>query len=137
MIETKTTQSDIDIQAALRQVLTSAEYAPLTHDRRHVEIAVQDGVVTVSGHVKTPQTVLYLRNRAATIPGVKAVQIENLFDDETIRREVGKVIPYGVQVRVEYGTVILTGQIPQDTSVEELVKRVALVPGVHRVITTF
>jgi osmotically-inducible protein OsmY len=37
----------------------------------------------------------------------------------------------------EYGAVILTGYLPEDASVAELVEKIAQVPGVHRVVTAF
>jgi osmotically-inducible protein OsmY len=137
MAELKTIRSDMDIQASLHSLMTSADYPPLTHDRHHIAFEVQDGAVKASGYVKTPQTIAYLQNRLAMMPSVKEVDLTNLYDDESIRRESGKEIPYGVQVRVEYGTVILAGSLLEDVSVEDLVKRVALIPGVHRVITMF
>lgn len=130
-----TTRPDVDIEEDIQRIMRT--YPPLSHDSHRIQVQVQDGSVTISGYVKALQTARYLRNRIATTPGVRAVNADALFDDESIRLQVGRVIPVGVYVNPEYGAVILSGKPPSDVSVEDLVKKVALVPGVHRVITSF
>ncbi|MFW5692049.1 MAG: BON domain-containing protein [Chloroflexota bacterium] len=137
MAETKekAPRSDAQIEAEVQRVLHS--YPPLVHDRHRLTITVNDGMLKVSGYVKSVPTYHYLRENLTRIEGVREVDANELYDDENIRRDVGQVVPYGVQVIVEYGAVILAGQLNEDAAVEDLVRKVALVPGVHRVLTTF
>jgi osmotically-inducible protein OsmY len=129
-----TTQpSDTDIEARVHDVMHG--YPPLTNDRHQVSVTVENATITVAGHVKTLVTFKYVRENLAAIPGVTGLDSEQFFNDESIRRGVGHVVPAGTQVNVEYGAVILTGPTPDDP--EALVKEVALVPGVRRVITAF
>jgi osmotically-inducible protein OsmY len=136
MGETRTTavRPDPDIEADIHRLMIT--YPPLAHDRHRVDIAVQDGAVTVSGHVKALPTYHYLLNNLSTVPGVKLVNADGFYNDEALRREVGRIVPYGIVVVMEYGAVILAGKLPEEFSIEDLVKEVALIPGVHRVITS-
>jgi osmotically-inducible protein OsmY len=94
-------------------------------------------VATLSGHVKSPISRRYLLDRAAQVSGVRAVDGEGLFTEETIRLEAGRHIPSGVIANAYYGTVILTGKLPDGTSAAEIVNQLAQIPGVERVITKF
>ncbi len=114
-----------------------AHYPPLQSDRHHLRIEVQDGVVILSGHVRTPNTYRYLLNHVAEVRGVTSVNYQLLFVEEVIRLETGRRIPLGVIANVAYGAVILTGKLPTDTSAETVVNNVAQVPGVDRVVTRF
>ena len=69
--------------------------------------------------------------------GVTGVDLSRLFDDDFIRLEAGKAIPVGVIANIEYGTVVLTGRLPQNMSADEVVSKVGTVPGVRRVVTAF
>lgn len=127
-------RSDIDIEADIHARMT--DYPPLSHDRHRVHISVEDGVVTVRGYVKTPPTARFLLAAIGRVDGVKAIISSDFHDDETIRLEVGRMIPMGIFVNVEYGALILAGQLPKAMTIETLVERVGRVPGVHRVVTT-
>jgi osmotically-inducible protein OsmY len=139
MADTATTftqRPDIDIQADIDRVIT--HYPPLQKDRHAIQTRVENGVVTVSGHVQTPITRRYLLTQLPTVPDVKSVNADQFFDDETIRIEAGSDIPVGVILgKVYYGTAVLSGQLPPDTTAEEVAKRVANVVGVKRVVTDF
>lgn len=128
-------RSNDAIESDILHIMRS--FPPLTNDRHRIKIEVQDGAVTVSGYVKSKPTYLYLLNKLVHIPGVKSIQADELHDDGTIRLDVGHVVPAGIQVVVEYGAVILAGSLPDGMTVDELVRDVALVPGVHRVLTAF
>ncbi|MCU0480132.1 MAG: BON domain-containing protein [Anaerolineae bacterium] len=129
------TRADEDILDDIHDLLTT--YPPLQHDRHAIQIRVERGVVTVTGHIKAMPTYEYLAFNLPKVKGILHVNADDLYEDETIRREVGKVTPLGTQVRVEYGVVILTGQLPSDMSVEDVVNAVAEVRGVARIITAF
>lgn len=126
---------DIDIEKDAQNLMR--HYPPLTNDRRRVSVTAQDGVVTVAGHVKSTPTYLYLLDHVAAIPGVKEVVNGGFYVDEEIRLHLGRVVPPGVNVNVEYGAVILAGRLPEGVQIENLVRQVGLVPGVNRVLTTF
>jgi len=127
--------ADVDIQAAIQHEMRA--YAPLMHDRHRVHITVEDGVIHLSGYVKSAPTYRYLLSHINTFKGVQGVVVEEFYNDEAIRLDVGQAVPTGIFVNVEYGAVILSGDLPEGEDVEQLVRKVGLVPGVHRVLTAF
>ncbi|MBI5671007.1 MAG: BON domain-containing protein [Chloroflexi bacterium] len=131
-----TRRPDVDIQADIERLLLT--YPPLTKDRHSIQVQVQDGAVTVTGHVQTPNTRRYFLNLIPTVEGVTSVDATRLFDDESIRLEVGRLLPTGVRVgRFQYGNVVLTGRLPDDVNADDLLEQVRQVPGVRRIITDF
>jgi osmotically-inducible protein OsmY len=115
-----------------------ATYPPLTKDRHALQVTVQKGAVTVSGHVQTPSTRRYFLDKLAQLPGVSAVKSDEFYEDQTLRIEVGKIIPVGVIVaRVQYGVVVVSGQLPDGMTEEDLGRHIQTVPGVKRVVTAF
>jgi len=137
MVETTALPSDtdIDLHALIQHKLTS--YPPFMADRHRVRITVNNGVAVITGYVKSAVTEIYVANRIRNIPGVKDIIDKRLYNDEEIRLNVGSVVPPGVMVTVEYGAVILSGKLPDGTTVEQLVRQVGQVPGVHHVVTSF
>lgn len=132
---TQTIRPDVDIEEDVRALI--AHYPPLQADRHQVRILVNDGVVTLQGHVRSLITQGYLSDHAAEIAGVKSVDASGLFNEETIRLEAGQHIPGGVIANAVYGTVILTGKLPEGTSAESVVDALSKIPGVTRVVTKF
>ncbi len=132
---TEVTRPSVDIEEDIQGII--AHYPPLQADRHKLHIDVEDGVVALSGHVKTLITRRYVRDRAAQVRGVQAVNGERLYTEETIRLEAGQRIPLGVIANAIYGTVVLTGTLPEGKAAEEIASAVAQIPGVERVITKF
>lgn len=130
-----TTRPDVDILADIEAAI--GQYPPMVNDRRHVKIVVLDGAVSVFGHVKTAITCTYLQDTIAQIEGVRSVDISALYNDDTIRRDIGSLIPFGVWANVEYGHVILTGRLSGETDPNSLINQVRSVPGVRDVRTKF
>lgn len=126
---------DVDILEAIHTVI--AHYPPLAADRHHVRVSVVSGTAVLEGHVKTPITRQYLIEHVAAVPGVRGVQTKALYDDETIRLELGPVLPEGVFANPAYGVVVLSGALPGGVAEMDAVERAAAVPGVVRVVTTF
>lgn len=126
---------DVDIEADVNNII--AMYPPLMADRHHVDVIVQSGVVVLKGHVKTPISRLYLIEHVAAIHGVVGISADHLYDDETIRLNVGKQVPYGVYANPIFGIVALTGKLPDGVSQDEIIQRTASVPGVVRVVAAF
>jgi hypothetical protein len=85
----------------------------------------------------TPITRQYLVERVAGLPGVRGISSEALYDDETIRFEVGSRVPGGVLVNPSYGVVVLSGTLPAGLSEEDAARHAATVPGVIKVVTHF
>lgn len=127
--------ADADLKAAVEQVII--DYPPAIHDRHRIHIIVHNGEVALKGNVKSAITRKYLLEHVARVGGVTLVDFSGLYDDDTIRLDVGQVVPHGVFVNVIYGAAVLSGTPPTDMSVEELVRKVGTVSGVQRVVTSF
>jgi osmotically-inducible protein OsmY len=126
---------DVDIEEDIHNLI--AHYPPLQADRHHFDIDVEDGIVIPHGHVQSLISRRYLLERVGAIRGVLSVNDEQLHAEETIRLETGQRIPTGVIANVVYGTVILTGTLPDGMSEAAVAQQVAQVPGVERVVTKF
>jgi osmotically-inducible protein OsmY len=129
------TRPDIDIDDDVLNIIL--HYPPLAADRHHIHIEVQDGTVSLSGHTSNPISRKYLVEKVAGIPGVIGVSADLLYDEASISLNAGQVISPGVLVNVRYGTVLLSGKVPADVDADALAMRVAEIPGVMRVVTTF
>jgi hypothetical protein len=123
---------DVDIEEDVNDIIVT--YPPLAADRHHIHVTVQSGVVVIDGHVRTPINRRVLIERTSDIPGVAGINADEFFDDETIRLQVGKLLPYGIYANPAFGVVALTGKPPVEPSVQEIIQRVARVPGVVRVV---
>ncbi len=132
---TQTIRPDLDIEEDIRGVI--AHYPPLQADRHHLSITVQNGDVTVQGHVRSLISRGYLIEHVGRVPGVRALESSRLFCDEAIRMEAGQRIPTGVIANAVYGVVILTGTRPESVAAETIVAGIAQIPGVVRVVTKF
>jgi hypothetical protein len=126
---------DIDIDDDVLNIIL--RYPPLTNDRHHIDMWVEDGVVFLKGHTATPINRRYLLERISEIPDVVGVNADGFYDDANISLDVGQVVPPGVLANSRYGTVVLSGKLPADTDVDAIAMRVAQIPGVQRVITSF
>lgn len=121
---------DGDIVEDIRTIIV--KYPPTNNDRHHIDVRVEEGVAHLTGHVQTPIHRRYLQDKVALVSGVRAVDVDELYDDETIRLDVGALVPEGVQVNVRYGTVLLGGVGADDA----LAQQVTTMPGVARVVTS-
>lgn len=126
---------NMDIEEDIRDLI--AHYPPLQADRHQLHIDVREGVVNVRGHVRSLISRRYLAERVAEIRGVYAVNVDRLYSEETIRLEAGQHIPTGVIANADYGTVILTGELPEGETSEAVASSVGQIRGVERVITKF
>lgn len=133
MTQQTTTRPDIDIEADIIDIIL--RYPPLAADRHHINITVQNGVVHVSGNTISGINRGYLLQQLATVPNVVGVDDTLFYDDNTITREAGQLIPTGVMVNTTYGVVVLSGKQPDD--VDTVAMKVAQIPGVVRVVTIF
>ncbi|MBC8170769.1 MAG: hypothetical protein H7X77_03830, partial [Anaerolineae bacterium] len=88
---TTTQRPDIDIEADLQELLM--HYPPLTHDRHRLRYTVQDGHITLAGHVLSRVTHHYLVNNLPLLTGAQSVDTSQLYQDEDIRLNVGQLMP--------------------------------------------
>lgn len=130
-------------------VLAELEYEPSV-DHADVGVAVNDGVVTLSGFVKTYAAKLAAERAARRVAGVRALaeEITVRFDSDpkTADHEIAKrildmftwnvLVPDEViKVKVEHGFVTLTGTVDWNYQREEARKVAGKVKGVKGVST--
>ncbi|WP_102960434.1 BON domain-containing protein [Mangrovicella endophytica] len=119
----------------------------------HIGVAVENGVVTLTGHVSTYAEKLDAEDTVRRVKGVKGIAQEievrpfganKTADDEIAKRALNTiqwntVIPDGaVQVKVQKGWVTLSGEVDwqyQKTAATNAVKSLAGVLGVSNVIS--
>jgi osmotically-inducible protein OsmY len=119
----------------------------------HIGVVVDDGVVTLSGHVGSYAEKMAAERAARRVKGVRAIaqEIEVRYpydkktaDDEiatralTILRWNTVVSPDSVQIRVQEGWVTLTGEVDwqfQRVAAESQIRRLSGVAGVMNSIT--
>jgi osmotically-inducible protein OsmY len=118
-----------DIEEDIRELIRS--YDPLKQARPFLEFHAKDGKVTLTGHVRSVQARRVFVDNVPDIPGVTKMDDKKLYDDETLRLELGKVMPRGVRVRVNFGAVAINGTLPSDTTAEQIINAVKGVPGVR------
>lgn len=127
--------TDEDILESLHSFVRAQDQLRLSRD--YFRYVVVDGVVKLIGQVKTPIARRAFRDGVLKIAGVNAVDDTELYDDETIARSVGKVLPAGVRVRLNHGSVALSGSLPTGVSADELMADVGELPGVRLVSANF
>jgi osmotically-inducible protein OsmY len=120
-----------DIAADIAALIRS--YHPLRQSRHWFTYTVVDGVVTLHGNVKPAVAQRVLLDNLPHIPGVEAVNADDLHSDEQIRIAVGQIVPPGVLVHVDFGRVALDGALPPRRKAEPLIKKIEKVPGVREV----
>lgn len=128
---------DEDILEDIREFVRG--YDPLKRDREYFEYISENGYVTLIGHTRSTKARRVLVDNVPDIEGVLSVDASQLYDDETLRLDIGKVLPIGTFIRVNYGSVVITGSLPEDVDAGALVENVQAVPGVRpdRVETEF
>lgn len=127
--------TDEDIHEAIHDFVRS--YKPLITSRNHFHYRVHSGVVTVWGNIKSRSAYQLFIKNLPDVDGVIAVETSKLYDDETLRLQIGKLLPMGVRVRVTHGLVTLTGQLPEGTSADDIKGELVTMPGVVAVNTDF
>jgi osmotically-inducible protein OsmY len=132
----------------LRQdILDELEFEP-SIDAAHIGVAVEDGIVTLTGHVSSYWEKTTAENVVRRVKGVKAIAEEievrligqkGTADDEIAKRAVNAIswnvsIPRDkVQVKVQDGWITLTGKLEwqyQKNAAAEAVRGLAGVVGV-------
>jgi hypothetical protein len=127
--------TDEDILEDIHNLVRS--YKPLITSRGHFYYRVQTGVVTVWGNIKSRSAHQLFAKNLPDVDGVIAVDDSKLYNDETLRLEIGKLLPMGIRTRIHNGLVTLTGQLPADTNADDIKGELVTVPGVIAVNTDF
>jgi hypothetical protein len=129
--QTRTHRPAEDIAEDLASLIRS--YPPLFHSRHWFTYEIAEGVVTLRGHIKSPIGYRVLMDNVPDIPGVEAVEADELYSDEDLRLEVARTIPPGVLARIDFGTVVLSGTLPPRRKPEALINKIATIKGVRKV----
>jgi osmotically-inducible protein OsmY len=133
-------------------VINELQWDPQITDPDAIGVEVEDGAVTLTGHVPSYAEKLAAARAAERVYGVKAVANElhvklpsGLGDDSDIARAIAHVLDNNVQVpegkvhaRVQNGWVTLDGEVDYDyqrREVERMVRQVRGVVGVTDTIT--
>ena len=134
-----------------RQVLDELEYAPMV-DAAQIGVAVDDGVVTLTGHVRNyaeksiaERVTLRVRGVRAVIERIEVRYPENpRVGDEALAERCARVLEWDVQIpersvslKVEKGCVTLEGCVPhyhQKAAVDKALRRLAGVTDIVNLI---
>ncbi|MEZ4667958.1 MAG: BON domain-containing protein [Anaerolineae bacterium] len=114
-----------------------ATYPPLVADRSAIQVTVENGAVVVSGHVMSANTRRFFLNELERVPGISSVNAEGLYDDTSVRLDVSRLLPPGLQANVRHGVVILSGEHPIDQPIEAVADQILALPGVAKVVSSF
>lgn len=141
--------SDIALR---QQILGELEFEPAV-DAAHIGVLVEDGVVTLTGYVRSYAERAIAEQVVARIKGVKAIAQElqvrlahnRKSDDDQIARRALKIIAWDttvpgdkIRIKVENGWITLSGEVEwkfQKAGVEEAVRKLSGVTGVTNLIT--
>jgi osmotically-inducible protein OsmY len=142
----------MDDKTLHQDIIDELDFDPSVHSSNNIGVAVQNGVVTLTGHVASYAEKLAAERAARRIAGVRAIaeEIEVRYvsekktaDDQIAERAL-KVMAWdasvpedAVSVRVEKGWVTLEGSVPwyyQKKACEEAVRKLTGVAGVSNLI---
>lgn len=112
-----------------------AHYPPLQAEHGHLHVSVTGGIAILSGTLRGKITRRYLIEQVSRLEGVAAVDAQGLYDDETIRLEVGGLLSEGMIANVNSGVVSLSGEVPDAAAFDALAPQIALIPGVKRILS--
>jgi osmotically-inducible protein OsmY len=145
----KMTMNDVTLR---QHIIAALEFEP-SLDAVHIGIAVEDGIVTLTGHVRSYAEKLTVELLTQRIRGVRAVaeEIEVRFpedkktaDDEIARRALSIIawdttIPDDtIKLKVQNGWITLTGEVEwhfQRAAAESAIRRLTGVAGVINLLS--
>jgi osmotically-inducible protein OsmY len=140
----------MDDKTLRQNILDELEFEP-SIDAAHIGLAVDNGVVTLTGHVSSYEEKLAAERAVRRVKGVKAIaqeiQVRYHYqlktDDDEIARRAADVLAWNlvpadsIQVTVERGWVVLSGKVDwqyQKVAAESAVSKLAGVSGVTNLI---
>lgn len=122
-------RNDADIFDDVQRLARTAFSTRLS--RGNFQYAVRNGVVTVKGHLSSRIGYDLFIDNLMTIDGVVAVDDRELFDDETLRLQIGEILPRGMRMRIQHGVVALLGRLdPNSEEVLEALAAIGEMPGI-------
>jgi len=135
-----------DDEQLRRDVLAELEYDP-SIDARKIGVAVEDGIVTLTGEVSTFAEKWNAERAVERVEGVRGivnkieVKIVGDYTDTDIAREAADALRWNLMVppgkvipKVENGYITLTGEMNYDFQRRAAEKAVRYIPGVKGVI---
>ena len=135
-----------DDEQLRRDVLAELEYDP-SIDARKIGVAVEDGIVTLTGEVSTFAEKWNAERGVERVEGVRGivnkieVKIVGDYSDTDIAREAADALRWNLMVppgkvipKVENGYITLTGEVNYDFQRRAAEKAVRYIPGVKGVI---
>jgi osmotically-inducible protein OsmY len=135
-----------DDEQLRRDVLAELEYDP-SIDARKIGVAVEDGIVTLTGEVSSFAEKWNAERAAERVEGVRGivnkieVKIVGDYSDTDIAREAADALRWNLMVppgkvipKVENGYITLTGEVNYDFQRRAAEKAVRYIPGVKGVI---
>jgi osmotically-inducible protein OsmY len=140
----------MDDKVLQQNVIDELQFEPSVN-AAHIGVAVEDGVVTLTGHVATYAEKLAAERAVQGVKGVKALAMEvqvrypseGKTDDDQIAKRAADVLawnlvpPDSTKVSVQQGWIKLTGKVDwqyQKVAAESAVRKLAGVTGVTNVI---
>ena len=131
MIHTEVqTRPDMDIEEDINAVLRN--FSPLKAARRYFKVQSTNGNVKVSGNSGSPQAKHVLLDYIKKTRGVINVDMTTFYDDEDIRLNIGGMVPDGIRVNVQFGSVVLDSKLPNGD--QEILRRVQSAAGIRQVV---
>lgn len=150
----KTIEQDISDAVITAKITASFTRNTLLNPLK-IKVSTENGIVTISGHVKNKKAFIEALRIASNTKGVKTVETENLdikkvntaFTDAYITAKVeaailkAKVLDdesiplVGINATTNNGVVKLTGTVKSDKSIAAILKRVSAVKGVKKIIS--
>jgi osmotically-inducible protein OsmY len=142
----------MDDKTLRQDIIDELDFDPSVHSSSSIGVAVENGVVTLTGHVASYAEKLAAERAARRVAGVRAVaeEIEVRYPsekktaDDQIAERALKVIAWDarvpedtISVRVEKGWVTLEGSVPwyyQKSACEDAVRKLTGVAGVSNFI---
>jgi osmotically-inducible protein OsmY len=135
-----------DDEQLRRDVLAELEYDPSIDDRK-IGVAVEDGIVTLTGEVSTFAEKWNAERAVERVEGVRGivnkieVKIVGDYSDTDIAREAADALRWNLMVppgkvipKVENGYITLTGEVNYDFQRRAAEKAVRYIPGVKGLI---
>ncbi len=133
MADLSAVRPDIDLINDMQSIIV--HYPPTNNDRHHINVNAHNGTIVLSGNTQTPINRKYLNDRGEHIQGALGVDTSQLYDDETIRLDVGRILPPGLIANIYFGNVIIAGELLENVDIPQLVNQIASIPGVRKVLS--
>jgi hypothetical protein len=124
------TRPDMDIEDDINASLR--DFSPLKAARFFFQVRSTNGNIKVRGNSGSPQAKRVLGEYIHRIRGVNNVDLSDLHDDESIRLKLGGMLPEGILVSVQFGSVVLISTLPDGN--REILHKVRSLAGVRRVV---